>query len=136
MSELINHKNHQISQEYQKELDEIREDVKNGNCHTFRECLLLFEELWQENHPHNLLLSNKIRRKLEKLSHENPEQYHHVMKKIKQIQKQPLHYKPLSGDLYGSRRVHIGDFVLIYQLINGNIILEDYNHHDKIYLIK
>ncbi len=130
--------NPRISQEYQKELDMIREEVKNGNCHTFRDCLILFEDLWLENHPVNLLFSNSARKKLEKLVHDNPEQYMHVLKKIKQIQKNPLHYKTLSGDLHGSRRVHIGDFVLIYQVINNNNnnIIQDYDHHNKIYLLK
>jgi hypothetical protein len=45
-----------ISPGYQKEIEKIREEVKQGNCSTFKECLLLFEELWEEDHPSNLLI--------------------------------------------------------------------------------
>jgi addiction module RelE/StbE family toxin len=125
--------NFRISKEYQKELEIIRDEVKKGDCSTLKECLILFEELWYENHPENLLFSNKALKKIEKLTHEDPEQYSHVVKKIKQIKKKPQHYKPLRGDFHGARRVHIGDFVLIYQLEKKNIIIQDYNHHDKVY---
>ena len=125
--------NNHIKEEYLDELETIREEVKKGNCSTLKECLILFEELWKENYPENLLFSNKARKELEKLAHEDPEQYAHVVKKIKQIQKKPQHYKPLRGDFHGARRVHIGDFVLIYQLEKGNIIIQDYNHHNKVY---
>lgn len=125
--------NFRISEEYREELEKIREEVKKGDCSTLKECLILFEDLWMENHPENLVFSNKARKKIEKLTHEDPEQYSHVMKKIKQIQINPQHYKPLRGDLHGARRVHIGDFVLIYQLEKKNVVIQDYNHHDKIY---
>jgi hypothetical protein len=46
-------KNLRISPEYQEEIEKIREEVKKGGCSTLKECLLLFEELWQEDHPSN-----------------------------------------------------------------------------------
>lgn len=131
-----------ISRKYQKELEKIREEVKKGDCSTLRECLILFEDLWSvksrnfadaENPSPNLLFSNKSMKKIGKLAHDDPEQYLHVMKKIKQIQTNPSHYKPLRGDLHGARRVHIGDFVLVYQLDKENIVIHDYDHHDRIY---
>jgi addiction module RelE/StbE family toxin len=126
-------KNLRISPEYQEEIEKIREEVKKGGCSTLKECLLLFEELWQEDHPSNLLVSDKARKKLEKLYYNDPKQHSHVLKKINQIHEKPDHYKPLSGDFYGSRRVHIGDFVLVYHLEGDKIIIMDYNHHKKIY---
>ncbi len=129
----LNHSSFRISKKYREELEKIRKEVKNGDCSTLKECLILFENLWKENHPENLVFSNKAQKRLEKLAHEDPEQYSHVVKKIKQIQINPEHYKPLRGDLHGARRVHIGDFVLIYQLEKKNVVIHDYNHHDKIY---
>jgi addiction module RelE/StbE family toxin len=122
-----------ISPEYQEEIEKIREDVKHGSCSTFKECLLLFEELWEEDHPSNLLISNKARKKLEKVYNNNPEQHSYVVKKINQIQKNPEHYKPLSGDFYGLRRVHVGDFVLIYHLQDDQVVIIDYDHHKRVY---
>jgi addiction module RelE/StbE family toxin len=127
-----NIKSFHITPEYQKQIEKIREEVKQGKCSTLRECLLHFEELWSENHQ-NLLISNKALKKLEKLYNNDPEQHSHVLKKINQIQKKPEHYKPLSGDFYGSRRVHIGDFVLIYHLEDDKIVIIDYDHHKRVY---
>ncbi len=45
MGKFVNHKNIMISPAYQEELDEISEEVKNGNCHTLRQCVGLFEDL-------------------------------------------------------------------------------------------
>lgn len=128
--------NHHLDPEYQRELDEIRAEVQKGQCHSLRECLELFQELWHEHHDYELLLSHNARKKLEKLQEKNPAQYKHVQKKVEQILKNPDHFKPLSGDLHGTRRVHIGDYVLIYYLENNQIVIQDYGHHDKIYEIK
>ncbi|MGZ7209312.1 MAG: type II toxin-antitoxin system RelE family toxin [Methanobacterium sp.] len=126
-------KNLRILPQHEEEMEKIREEVKRGNCSTLRECVLLFEELWHEYHPNSLLISNRARKKLEKLQHNDPKQHSIVITKINQIQKNPEHYKPLSGDFYGFRRVHIGDFVLIYHLEEEKIVIMDYDHHKRIY---
>jgi len=122
-----------ISPDYHAELDEIRKKVKHGHCSTLRDCLLLFEDLWAESHKYEIRFSHKFQKEMEKLSQKDPEQYKHVLKKMEQIQVMPLHYKPLSGDLHGARRAHVGDFVLIYEFKDNSLIFEDYNHHDQIY---
>jgi mRNA interferase RelE/StbE/toxin YoeB len=81
----------------------------------------------------NVLISHTAHHKLEKLSHKNQVQYQHVEKKIKQIIRNPEHYKPLKGNLSGERRAHVGDFVLIYHEDPESIIIDDYDHHDRIY---
>jgi addiction module RelE/StbE family toxin len=128
--------NHHFSPAYQAELDEIRREVQNGQCHDLKECLNLFQELWHERHDYELLLSHTAHKKLEKLQEKNPTQYQHVHKKVEQILKNPDHYKPLSGDLHGTRRVHVGDYVLIYHLENNRIMIQDYDHHDHVYDVK
>jgi YafQ family addiction module toxin component len=95
--------------------------------------LLLFEEFWAESHQYETLLSQKFQKEMEKLSNKNPEQYEHVLKKIREVRMNPTHYKPLSGDLHGAKRAHIGDFVLIYELKDNKMIFHDYGHHDHIY---
>jgi YafQ family addiction module toxin component len=98
-----------------------------------RECLLLFEDLWVESHGADPIVSHRFQKEMEKLSQKNPEQHGHVLKKMEQITAKPLHYKPLSGDLHGSRRTHVGDFVLIYGIEEGRVVFQDYNHHDRVY---
>lgn len=123
-----------LDPKYQEEIEKIKKEIKKGQCSTLRECLFLFEKLWHEDHPDNLLISNKVRKKLEKVYHEDSKQYSNIIKKINQIQKNPEHYKPLSGDFYGFRRVHIGDFVLIYALDGDRIVIIDYDHHKRVYI--
>ena len=58
-----------------------------------------------------------------------------VSKLLKQIKENPYHFKPLRTPMQNFRRVHIGNFVLIYS-INENkriIIIEKYEHHDNVY---
>ncbi|MFZ3384400.1 MAG: hypothetical protein WA144_10795 [Candidatus Methanoperedens sp.] len=57
-------------------------------------------------------------------------------KKINQICEKPLHFKPLRAPMQHLRRVHVDkSFVLTYSIdeINKVVIIEDYDHHDKIY---
>lgn len=123
----------EISPKYNMKLEEIRKQVKNGQCNTLKECLLLFEDFWAESHQYVTILSQQFQKEMEKLSHKNPEQYEHVLKKIREIRMNPQHYKPLSGDLHGAKRAHVGNFVVIYELKDKTIILHDYGHHDHVY---
>lgn len=53
--------------------------------------------------------------------------------KIKQILKNPEHYKPLKNILKGFRRSHIDPFVIIFD-IQGEIVTFYYvKHHDDAY---
>jgi mRNA interferase RelE/StbE/toxin YoeB len=59
-----------------------------------------------------------------------------IDKKVQQILKNPEHFKPLSGELHGARRVHIEThFVLTYEYKEKEQVVRllDYDHHDKIY---
>ncbi len=120
---------------YMGELNKIKADIKKEKCVDLKECLELFQELWlKERADYNILISSAARKKLGKVADKDKKQYSQIKAKIEKIAKNPEHFKPLSGDFHGSRRVHIGDFVLIYIIDGDNIILEDYNHHDHIYI--
>lgn len=122
-----------VSPDYQDELYGIREKIKEGHCSTLRQCLLLFEGLLAESRRKNPLISHQFQKKIDMLSQKDPKQYSNVLKKMDQITRNPLHYKPLSGDLHGSRRAHVGDFVIIYGMNEDGIVFIDYNHHDRVY---
>jgi len=71
-----------------------------------------------------------------KLSKKSPKQMEIILKKIEQILGNPLHFKPLRGDMHGARRVHIDkSFVLTYEIDEERktVTLLDYNHHDMVY---
>ncbi|MBI4168021.1 MAG: type II toxin-antitoxin system mRNA interferase toxin, RelE/StbE family [Candidatus Aenigmarchaeota archaeon] len=71
-----------------------------------------------------------------KLSRKNPKQLEIISKKVEDILHDPYRFKPLSGIMKGFRRAHIDkSYVLTYSIDEENktVILEDYEHHDKIY---
>ncbi len=80
--------------------------------------------------------SKELTRKLEKLQKKDKTIFEAIIRRIKEIRGQPEHYKPLSHDLKGYRRVHVmKSFVLIFRIdYNQNkLIFIDFDHHDKIY---
>ncbi len=58
-----------------------------------------------------------------------------VAKKILQIAGNPEMGKPLRNVLKGRRRVHVGHFVLLYEVDEKNkrVIFLDFEHHDRAY---
>lgn len=85
---------------------------------------------------YSLEVSEELDKIFSRLAKKDKKQFEILNKKILQIQENPDHFKPLRGDMRGSRRVHIGNsFVLIYEIDEENkkIKLLDYDHHDNIY---
>ena len=83
-----------------------------------------------------LEISRLLDQKFQKLSKKNRKQLEIINKKTQQILLNPYHFKPLAGDMKGSRRVHIDtSFVLTYEIIENRRIVRllDFDHHDKIY---
>jgi YafQ family addiction module toxin component len=81
-------------------------------------------------------VAEHVDKTLLKLKKKYPKQIQIINSKILQILDNPEHFKPLRGDLSGSRRAHIGkSFVLIYELDKEEKIVRilDYDHHEKIY---
>ena len=69
-----------------------------------------------------------------KLQKKNPKQLDIIFKKIEKILVNPYHFKPLRGDMHGSRRVHIDKhFVLVYEIKKKTVTVLDYGHHDDVY---
>jgi len=70
-----------------------------------------------------------------KLAKKDPARFEQVAKKLRELADNPEIGKPLKKPLKGSRRLHIGHYVLIYKidLKNQAIVLTDYAHHDEVY---
>jgi len=47
----------------------------------------------------------------------------------------PHHYKPLRNVLKNKRRVHIGNFVLIFEILEEDkiVVFHTFKHHDEAY---
>jgi len=58
-----------------------------------------------------------------------------INKKIEQILNDPFQFKPLKQTLDGLRRVHVGSFVLIYEVLENQktVRVLKYKHHDQAY---
>ncbi|MFH1248536.1 MAG: type II toxin-antitoxin system mRNA interferase toxin, RelE/StbE family [archaeon] len=71
-----------------------------------------------------------------KLAKKDKVSFEYLNKKIEEIRETPYHFKPLRNPLQNFRRVHIGNFVLVYSIDEKRktVILERYKHHDEIYL--
>ncbi len=81
-------------------------------------------------------VAERLQKKLTKLTKRDPKRVRIITKKISKILDNPYHFKPLRGDMKGSRRVHIDkSFVLTYEIDEEHKLVRilDYDHHDKIY---
>lgn len=76
-----------------------------------------------------------LEKSLRKLAQKDKMHYQSVVKKILQIAGNPEMGKPLRNVLKGRRRVHVGHFVLIYEVDEKNkrVIFLDFEHHDRAY---
>jgi len=86
---------------------------------------------------YNLEIRESVNKVFEKLFKKDKVSFEYIGKKIKEIRENPYHFKPLKAPLQNYRRVHIGNFVLIYSIDERTktIIIERYKHHDEAYKI-
>jgi YafQ family addiction module toxin component len=70
-----------------------------------------------------------------KLAKKDKEPLRRVNAKIQEILEDPYRFKPMRFPLDGCRRVHVGSFVILYEIDEqkSTVIILDYDHHDNIY---
>ncbi len=58
-----------------------------------------------------------------------------VAKKVAEILEDPHRFKPLRAPMQNKRRVHVGPFVLVYEVDEERkvVVLLDFEHHDTVY---
>ncbi len=82
-------------------------------------------------------ISPKLKPVLDKLYKKDKNLAISLNKKIKQIINSDLesinHFKNLKKPLNHLKRVHVGSFVLTFQVKDNSVIFEDFVHHDKAY---
>jgi YafQ family addiction module toxin component len=85
---------------------------------------------------YNLEIEEEVYKAFKKLSKKDKVQLEAINKKINQILTDPSQVKPLRHPLEGLRRVHIGSFVLIYEIHENTktVRVLKYTHHDEAYL--
>lgn len=85
---------------------------------------------------YNLEIDEDVYKTFKKLAKKDKIQLTAINKKINEILTDPTQFKPLKHPLEGLRRVHIGPFVLIYEIIEETktVRVLKYKHHDEAYL--
>jgi YafQ family addiction module toxin component len=86
---------------------------------------------------YNCEINPELRLILNKLSKKDKVTYDYVFKKIDEIANcsDVDHYKNLTHEMKDRKRVHIGNFVLVFKHIKSEnkIYFVDFDHHDNIY---
>ncbi len=84
---------------------------------------------------YKLRVSEHLDKLFFKISKKDQLQFNILSKKIEKILENPDLGKPLTANKIGQRRVHLGHFVLTYEVDEKNKIVSllDYDHHDNIY---
>lgn len=88
---------------------------------------------------HKYKISSSLLKILKKIHKKDSTSYNNILKKIQEVASSSdlNHYKNLKKPLEQYKRVHINThFVLLFRVEHSEIIFEDYDHHDKIYLNK
>jgi YafQ family addiction module toxin component len=84
---------------------------------------------------YSLEVEEEVFRAFKKLAKTDRKHLEAINKKIEQILNDPLQFKPLKHPLNGLRRIHVGSFVLIFEVLEDQktVRVLKYTHHDKAY---
>ena len=75
----------------------------------------------------------EFEKQLKKIKKKNLVLFKKLINKLKDIKKNPEHYKPLRNVLAGFNRIQFGSFVLIYKIEENVVRIISLDHHDKAY---
>ncbi len=84
---------------------------------------------------YSLEIVEKVDRIFKKLKKKDSIQFEALIKKIDEILLNPYQFKPLKNPMQHMRRVHVGSFVLVYDIdeVRKVVTIRRYEHHDKVY---
>lgn len=83
--------------------------------------------------PYRLALAPQFEAILKYLKRKKPGLLRDLDRAIAKVFREPMFGKPLRHSMRNYRRVHIGSFVLVYEVYAYEIRLLDFDHHDRIY---
>ena len=83
--------------------------------------------------PYEPIFTDEFRDELAWRKKKDRANYNRIMKKLAEILDNPDIGKPLGNVLTGTRRVHIGHFVISYRVHGNTVTLDGFEHHDKAY---
>mgnify|MGYP001580368353 CR=1 FL=1 len=86
-----------------------------------------------EETKYTLVIPAEFERILKSIRKRKPELYNRLYERIPVLLREPQLGKPLRNVLRNYRRIHIGSFVLLYEIKGSEVRLLDFDHHDRIY---
>ena len=83
----------------------------------------------------SLEVVEKVDRIFKKLRKKDSVQFEALSRKVNEILENPMQYKPLKSPMSHMRRVHVGSFVLVYDVDEARkvVTIRRYEHHDSVY---
>ncbi len=84
---------------------------------------------------YSLEVVETVDKTFKKLQKKDRAQFDAAAKKVNEILENPQQFKPLKNPMQHMRRVHIGSFVLVYDMDEARkvVTLRRYEHHDRVY---
>ena len=84
---------------------------------------------------YSLEVVEKVDRVFKKLRKKDSVQFEALSRKVKEILENPQQFKPLKSPMQHMRRVHVGSFVLVYDINEARrvVTIRRYEHHDNVY---
>lgn len=84
---------------------------------------------------YSLEVVETVDKTFKKLQKKDRAQFDAAAKKVNEILENPQQFKPLKNPMQHMRRVHIGSFVLVYDIDEARkvVTLRRYEHHDRVY---
>jgi YafQ family addiction module toxin component len=84
---------------------------------------------------YSLEVVEKVDRIFKKLQKKDPAQFEALTKKVQEILNDPQQFKPLRSPMQHMRRVHVGSFVVVYDIdeTKNVVTIRRYQHHDTVY---
>lgn len=85
--------------------------------------------------PYDIVIDPKLEETLNKLRKKATAIYERIVKQMLKISETPYLGKPLKFPMAGLRRVHVGPFVLTYEINEKEhkVIFLKFEHHDEAY---
>lgn len=78
-------------------------------------------------------LSPRATEIFERLARKDPALHERIENQLIKIKREPQLGKPLRHELRNRRRLHVGSFVMLYEITGNEVKVTDFDHHDKIY---
>jgi YafQ family addiction module toxin component len=84
---------------------------------------------------YSLEVVEKVDKIFQKLQKKDSVQFEALSRKVKEILENPHQFKPLRTPMQHMRRVHVGSFVLVYDIDEARkiVTVRRYEHHDNVY---